>query len=64
MTEDEFLNPDKTEEDSFINAIRDDINEARDDPHGFKHIPREPESPEAAIEELKEAEFWPWDFTQ
>ena len=64
MNEDEFLNPDKTEEDSFINAIRDDIEDARDDPHGFYTSLQEPESPEVAIEELKDAELWPWDFTQ
>jgi hypothetical protein len=69
MTENEFLNPDKTEEDSFffdLNAIRDHIKEenALGDPHDIKHILQEPESLEAAIEELKEAELWPWDFTQ
>lgn len=69
MTEDEFFNSEKPGEDFFIDTLRDTYGEkARaDDPDIVKAVGvflQEPESLEAAMEEVKEAKLWPWDFKQ
>ena len=64
MTEDEFYN---SEEDFFINTLRDIFEETARNPDIIKAIGaylQEPESLETSIEEVKEAKLWPWDFKQ
>ncbi len=67
MTEDEFYNSEKPEEDFFINNLRDIFKDKARDSDTIKAVGaylQEPESLEAAIEEVKEAKLWPWDFKQ
>ena len=67
MTEDEFFNSEKPEEDFFINTLRDIFEDHARDSDTIKAVGaflQEPESLEVAIEEVKEAKLWPWDFKQ
>ena len=65
MTEDEFFNSDKPEEDYFMNTLRNTFEDKAGDSDAIKTVGaflQEPESLEGAIEEVKEAKLWPWDF--